>query len=274
MEGDRRRGLRPAAVVATAGTTNTGNIDPLEGAARLARRFGAHLHVDAAYGGALLFSGRFGGRLRGLARADSVTIDPHKWLFQPFSLGGLFVRDRRLLNRSFALDPDYLKKDLEREPQRLDFYHYSLEGSRSFRGLKLWFTLKTLGRRGLGDLVDRTMDVAAHLEARVRADPRFEVFPAPVEMASVCFRYLPPWAAGLPPGRRGLPAARRRLNALQARIQQRVERGGYAWFPAIILRGEVYFRFGVFNYRTTFRDVDDVLGHIRRIGARETRGTR
>ena len=272
MARDRRRGLVPAAVVATAGTTNTGNIDPLQGVARLARRAGAHLHVDAAYGGALLFSDRFAARLRGIRLADSVTIDPHKWLFQPFSLGGLFVRDRRLLNRSFALDPDYLKKDLEWEPQRLDFYHYSMEGSRSFRGLKLWFSLKTLGRRGLGGLVDRTMDVALHLEARVRADPRFELFGAPVEMASVCFRHLPPWAAGLPPRGRSRPAIRRRLNAVQVGIQQRAERGGYAWFPTILLRGEVYFRFGVFNYRTTCRDVDDVLRHILRIAAEDGAG--
>lgn len=260
---DRGRGLVPAAVVATAGTTNTGNLDPLPGVARVARRAGVYLHVDAAYGGALLFSERFAARLRGIHLADSVTIDPHKWLFQPFSLGGLFVRDRRLLNRGFTLDPDYLKKDLEWEPERLDFYHYSMEGSRSFRGLKLWYSLKTLGRRGLGELVDRTMDVAAHLEARVRALPCFEPFPAPVEMASVCFRYLPGWARRLAPSERARPAYRERLNRVQTRIQQTIERGGYAWFPTILLRGDVYHRFGIFNYRTTSRDVNEVLDHIR-----------
>jgi aromatic-L-amino-acid decarboxylase len=270
---DRRRGLVPAAIVATAGTTNTGNLDPIAPAARVARRAGAHLHVDAAYGGALLFSERFADRLAGLRLADSVTIDPHKWLFQPFSLGGLFVRDGRALNRCFTMDPDYLRKDLEREPGRLDFYHYSMEGSRAFRGLKFWFTLKTLGRRGLGALVDHTMDVAAHLEARVRADPRFELFGAPVELASVCFRYLPPWARRLTGRERAAAGARRRLNRAQTRIQQRVESGGYAWFPAILLRGDVYFRFGIFNYRTTCRDVDAALRHVLVIAGERGRRT-
>jgi aromatic-L-amino-acid decarboxylase len=262
---DRRRGLCPAGVIATAGTTNTGNIDPLDAIAAVARREGLHYHVDAAYGGALLFSRRFGERLRGLERADTVTIDPHKWLFQPFSLGGLFVRDRRRLRDSFHLEPDYLRKDLEREPERLDFYHYSLEGSRSFRGLKFWFTLRTLGADGLGELVDRTMEVARHLERRVRSTDWLEAFETPVELASVCFRYLPSWARrGRERGGRLEGEPRRRLNRLQARIQQVVERRGSAWFPCIVLRGEVYFRFGVFNYLTTSRDADAVLDLIRR----------
>ncbi len=154
------------AVVATAGTTNTGTIDPLPEITAIARRAGVHCHVDAAYGGALLFSSRYRDRLDGIEAADSVTVDPHKWLFQPFSLGGLFVRDGRALNASFRTEPDYLRKDLESEPERLDFYHYSMEGSRPFRGLKFWFTLKGLGRRGLGALVDRTMQIAFHLERR------------------------------------------------------------------------------------------------------------
>jgi aromatic-L-amino-acid decarboxylase len=270
---DRRRGLRPVAVVATAGTTNTGNIDPLAAITAIARAQDLHLHVDAAYGGALLFSERFGDRLRGLERADSITIDPHKWLFQPFSLGGLFVRDGASLHSSFHTEPDYLRKDLEREPERLDFYHYSMEGSHRFRGLKLWFTLKTLGRSGLARLVDRTMDVALHLERRVRADPRFEIFDAPVELASVCFRYLPEEEQRGGVRRRGARrdgGARRRarLNGAQTAIQQEIERSGAAWFPNIVLRGDVYFRFGVFNYLTTEEDVDAVLRLILRVAKR------
>jgi len=265
---DRARRLRPMGIVATAGTTNSGNIDPLPAIAAIARHEGIPWHVDAAYGGALLLSGRYRDRLTGIERADSVTVDPHKWLFQPFSLGGLFVRDGRALNGSFRTEPDYLRKDLESEPERLDFYHYSMEGSRPFRGLKLWFTLKALGRRGLGDLVDRTMTIAHHLERRVKADERFEAHPAPVELASVCFRYLTARARRLTPEDRSRPAARTRLNFVQKRIQQAVERGGFAWFPTIVLGGDVYFRFGIFNYRTTEQDVDDVLEHIVRTARR------
>ena len=261
---DVGRGLVPMAVVATAGTTNTGNIDPLRGVAAIARAHRLHLHVDAAYGGALLFSNRFAARLDGLGLADSVTIDPHKWLFQPFSLGGLFVRDGRRLNRSFTTEPGYLKKDLEAEAGRLDFYHYSLEGSRSFRGLRFWFSLKSLGRQGLGRLVDHTMDVARHLEGEVRRRSWLEPHPAPVECASLCFRYLPGWASRLAPRGRAAPSLRARLNRVQVLIQQEVERRGFAWFPTIAMDRTVYFRFGVFNYLTRNADVDSVLAHIRR----------
>src|SRR5262245_19912859 len=159
LEQGRRAGLRPMAVVATAGTTNAGVIDPLLPLERLARRAGAHYHVDAAYGGALLVSPRERARLRGIERADSVTIDPHKWLFQPFSLGGLFVRERSALEASFRVDPGYLSKKLDPEANRVDFYHYSLEGSRPFRGLKLWLSLMALGRSGLAARVERTLAV-------------------------------------------------------------------------------------------------------------------
>jgi aromatic-L-amino-acid decarboxylase len=215
----------------------------------------------------LLFSNRFAARLDGLDQADSVTIDPHKWLFQPFSLGGLFVRDGRRLKHSFTIEPGYLKKDLEAEADRLDFYHYSLEGSRSFRGLRFWFSLKTLGRRGLGRLVDRTMDVARHLEGEVRRRVCFEPFPAPVECASLCFRFLPVWARRLTPGERLRPRSRRRLNRVQVLIQQEIERRGFAWFPTIAMDRTVYFRFGIFNYLTRNEDVDSVLAHIERTAA-------
>ena len=259
---DRRRGLAPLAVVATAGTTVTGSIDALPEIAHVARAAGAPLHVDAAYGGALLFSNRHRDLLAGLEQADSVTFDPHKWLFQPFSLGALLVRDGAALRRSFATEPDYLRKDLDAERDRLDFFQYTLEGSKPFRGLKLWMTLRMLGRRELGSLVDRTMEVARHLADRVAADARFDDCGAPVDLASVCVRYLPPWARGGDRARLRRPRARARLNQVQTTLQGEVERRGFAWFPIVRLQGEVYFRFGIFNHRTTARDVDATLAHI------------
>jgi L-2,4-diaminobutyrate decarboxylase len=255
------------AVVATAGTTGTGSVDPLGPVARVARAARAHLHVDAAYGGALLFSRRHRHLIDGLERADTVTIDPHKWLFQPFSLGALCARDGRALRASCATEPEYLRRDLEADAGRLDLYHYSLEGSRPFRGLKLWMTLQMIGTRGLGDLVDETMEVAAHLGRKVDADRRFEACGAPIALSSVCFRYLPAWARDRVPGALRSPRARTRLDAAQRAIQQEVERRGFAWFPVIALGGAVWFRLGVFNYRTTNHDVDRVLEHIVRVAA-------
>jgi glutamate/tyrosine decarboxylase-like PLP-dependent enzyme len=260
---DRRRGLVPMAIVATAGTTSTGNIDPLPGIARCARRHRTFLHVDAAYGGALLFSRQHRDRLDGIERADTIAIDPHKWLFQPFSLAVLLARDRDRLRASCAIEPDYLRKDLEREPDRLDFYQHSLEGSRPFRGLKLDLTLRYYGREGLGALVDRTMEVARSLEARVLSDERFETCGSPVDLATVVIRYLPKWARAAGRSSRMRNAERRRkLDRLQRRIQHEVERRGEAWFPALILDGAVWLRIGVFNYRTTEKDVDRLLRAI------------
>src|SRR5439155_3717191 len=130
-----------------------------------------------------------------------------------------------------------------------------------------WFTVKTLGAGGRGALGDRTMRVAAHLEREVARQDCFEPFRSKVELASVCFRYLPPWARLLGAEERARPSAQRRLNRAQVALQRAVESGGYAWFPAIVLEGAVYFRFGVFNYQTSEKDVDDVLAHIRRLAA-------
>jgi glutamate/tyrosine decarboxylase-like PLP-dependent enzyme len=257
---DRARGLRPLAIVATAGTTSTGALDPLDGIARLARRYTAFLHVDAAYGGALLVSRRERRRLRGIERADSITLDPHKWLFQPFSLAMLLVRDGKALRGSCGVDPGYLRKDLEAERDRIDFFQHSIEGSRPFRGLKLDLTLQAIGLEGLAERVERTLDVARHLEARLRHDPRFETCGAAVDLASVVLRYLP---------RRGM--SRARLNDLQRRLQQAVERGGRAWFPAIWLGDTVWLRFGLFNDRTTTQDVDATLDLVARAGDRLSR---
>lgn len=265
---DSRRGLRPLAVVATAGTTNTGTVDPIDGVARLARRYGVFLHVDAAYGGALLVSRRERRGLRGIERADSITLDPHKWLFQPFSLAMLLVRDGRALEASCAVDPGYLRKDLEAERDRIDFFQHSLEGSRPFRGLKLDLTLQAIGLEGLALRVQRTLDVARHLDARVRHDARFETCGAAVDLASVCLRYLPRWARALDPAGRAAQGARARLNDAQRRLQQEVEREGRAWFPAIWLQDTVWLRFGIFNDRTTERDVDATLEIVARAAVR------
>jgi aromatic-L-amino-acid decarboxylase len=268
---DRRRGLRPLAIVATAGTTSTGALDPLQGMARLARAYGTFFHVDAAYGGALLVSRRERQRLAGIAAADSITLDPHKWLFQPFSLAMLLVRDGRALHASCAVDPGYLRKDLEAERDRIDFFQHSLEGSRPFRGLKLDLTLQAIGLEGLAARVERTLDLARHLDACARRDGRFETCGAAVDLASVCLRYLPAWARGLDAAALREPGRRARLNALQRRLQQAVEREGRAWFPALWLGDTVWLRFGVFNDRTSARDAEATLAIVARAGERLSR---
>ncbi len=181
---DRAAGLTPLALVATAGTTNTGSVDAVEDLAVLARQEGLWCHVDAAYGGAARLSARDAARVPGLELADSVTIDPHKWFFQAYDIGGLLVRDRSHLEATFSYEPEYYRGggDPTRPPDahgsgELDFYRLGLEGTRRFRALKLWLSWRHLGTAGLGRLVEMNDDLAASLAHTDRRQRRLRGLP-------------------------------------------------------------------------------------------------
>jgi L-2,4-diaminobutyrate decarboxylase len=250
IEQDLAAGLRPFAVVATAGTTNTGAVDPLPELADVAQAYGLWLHVDAAYGGAVRLSSRDADRVTGLDRADSVTLDPHKWFFQPHDIGGLLVRRRSDLLNTFHRSPEYLRS-LHEEP--LDWYQHSIEGTRPLRALKLWMSWKHLGSEGLGRLIEHTNDLAAYLAERCELDPRFDVAGRP-ELSVVCFRVLPNGTSRL---------SEEELDAHQDRIQQALEASGQGWLSTTKLRGRTYLRAGVMNYMSTPADVDQLLATLR-----------
>ncbi|HEX6130737.1 MAG TPA: pyridoxal-dependent decarboxylase [Actinomycetota bacterium] len=252
---DRRSGLTPLAVAAVAGSTNTGSVDLVDDLAAVAAREGLWLHVDAAYGGAARLSPRDAARVPGLELADSVTVDPHKWFFQAYDLGGLVVRRREDLLRTFHRSPEYYASNRP-EDEPLDWYRYSLEGTRRFRALKLWLSWKQLGTRGLGALIERNVDLAAALAARLRVAPDFEVVPDPPELSVVCFRHLPRGHAALPPDR---------LDAYEMALQRALEVDGSAWVSVTTLRGRTYLRAGVVNYLSTEEDVDAMLAALRRL---------
>jgi glutamate/tyrosine decarboxylase-like PLP-dependent enzyme len=187
---DRRAGLRPFAIAAVAGSTNTGSVDCVGELADIAGREGLWLHVDAAYGGAALLSKRDAPRVRDLERADSVTIDPHKWFFQAYDIGALLVKRREDLHRTYDRSPEYYRMNRP-EDEPLNWYQYSIEGTRRFRGLKLWLSWKHLGTEGLGRLVEMNDDLAAYLARRIRESDDFEALPEEPELSVVCFRHLP-----------------------------------------------------------------------------------
>ncbi|MEX1296974.1 MAG: pyridoxal-dependent decarboxylase, partial [Candidatus Limnocylindrales bacterium] len=193
---DRDEGLTPFAIGATAGTTNTGAVDALSDLADLAAREGLWLHVDAAYGGAAKLSERLAPAVAGLERADSVTIDPQKWFFQAYDIGGLLIREGALLEQVFSYRPEYYRGsgDPRRAPDahsdELDFYRLSIEGTRRQRALKLWFSWKHLGTPGLARLVERTVDLADILKTRLREAADFELAEES-NLSVVCFRHLP-----------------------------------------------------------------------------------
>ena len=256
---DRAAGDVPFAVAAVSGSTNTGSVDLVGELADLCEREGLWLHVDAAYGGAARLSEREARRVPDLERADSVTLDPHKWFFQSYDVGGLIVRRREDLLQTFHREPEYYRHPRPEESP-LHWYAYSIEGTRRFRGLKLWLSWKHLGTQGLGRLIERNVELAAHLVSRCRDADDLEVVPEDPELSVVCFRVLAPDVGG---GSLEGEA----LDAHQDRLQQALAASGHGWVSTTTLRGRRYLRAGVVNYLSTEDDVDRVIGTLRRLSA-------
>jgi glutamate/tyrosine decarboxylase-like PLP-dependent enzyme len=252
---DRESGLLPLGICAVSGTTNTGSIDPVPDLADVAEREALWLHVDAAYGGAALLSARDATRVPGLDRADSVTIDPHKWFFQPFDIGALVVRRREDLHRTFVRRPEYYRSNRPQD-EALSWMEFTVEGTRRFRALKLWMSWKHLGGAGLGHLVERTNDLAAQLSRQLRDSRDFEVALDEPELSIVCFRHLPD---GVSDGEA--------LDAHQDALQRGLEVSGQAWVSTTTLRGRTWLRAGVVNQMTTQADLDGLLESLRSVAA-------
>jgi len=249
---DRAAGLRPAALVALAGTTNTGAVDDLKTLRRIADREGLWLHADAAYGGGMLLSRRHPGLLAGLERADSVTIDPHKWFYAPVDAGAVLVRDERCLTRSFGMRPAYLTDGFDDAGARYQYYVHGLEQSRRFRALKVWMSFKRYGTERIAEWIDANVEQARHLHDLASAHPRFESAVEP-PMSAVCVRWRP----------------ERELSAeaaadLHHRVVERVEKGGEFWIGTTQLRGLTWFRACAVNFRTTLGHMDRLLALLER----------
>jgi aromatic-L-amino-acid/L-tryptophan decarboxylase len=240
---DRAAGLRPFAIFAVAGSTNTGAVDDLPALADLAERENLWLHIDAAFGATARISPREAPKVLGLERADSLTVDPHKWLFQPYDIGGLLVRRREDLRATFHREPEYYAV-WGPEERPLHWYQYSLEGTRPFRALKLWLSWKHLGSAGFAQLIERNVDLAAHLAARAR-ERGFEVIEP--QLAVVCMRLVPSAADDAV------------VDELQRRLQRALEVSGIGWLSTTTLRGRTWLRAGVINYLSTEADADRIL---------------
>jgi glutamate/tyrosine decarboxylase-like PLP-dependent enzyme len=260
---DRAAGLLPLAIVATAGTTNTGAVDVLGDLADLAEREGLWLHVDAAYGGAVRLSERLAGQLDGLERADSITIDPHKWFFQAYDIGGLLLRDGSLLEATFSYRPEYYRGsgDPGRAPDahgsdELDFYRRSMEGTRRQRALKLWLSWKHLGTPGLGRLVEKTVELASLLKEKVRMAEDFELAEES-NLSVVCFRHLPAGADGTD------DAGRDAVDIHQDALQIALQHSGRGFITTTRLRGRTWLRAGILNHTATPADLDLLIEALR-----------
>ncbi|MGK2849718.1 MAG: pyridoxal phosphate-dependent decarboxylase family protein [Candidatus Limnocylindrales bacterium] len=260
---DRAAGLTPFAVACVAGSTNTGSVDAIGELADVAGAEGLWLHVDAAYGGAARLSSRDRDRVPDLHRADSVTVDPHKWFFQAYDIGGLVVCDAATLSAVFGgRTPEYYRggetpgeQHDDDHADQLNFYKLSFEGTRRWRALKLWMTWKHLGTIGFGRLIEANDDLAAYLAARCAEADDFEALPAVPELSVVCFRHMPT-------GFSGDTAA---LDAHQDHLQAALEASGDGWLTTTRLRGATWLRAGIVNYLATEDDIDHLLATLRRL---------
>jgi aromatic-L-amino-acid decarboxylase len=241
---DRAAGRRPVMVVATAGTTNTGAVDPLPEIADLCRAEGMWFHVDGAYGAPAALSAAGAAALVGIERADSLVIDPHKWLFQPYDVGCVLVRRPGALERAFSIDAEYLR-DTSAAGGEVNLRDRSLELSRRSRALKLWLTFTVHGAEGIRSAISRGIALAEFAEGRLRADPTWEVV-TPARLGVVTF--------ALTHGADGTHAAR--AAALAA--------SGYAAVTSTTVRGRSVLRLCTINPATT---EDDIVRTLDRLAA-------
>ncbi|HEY0098877.1 MAG TPA: aminotransferase class I/II-fold pyridoxal phosphate-dependent enzyme [Pyrinomonadaceae bacterium] len=265
VERDARDNFEPCCVVASAGTVNTGAIDPLAEIAELAREHDLWFHVDGAYGALAAADGTKRESLAGLARADSVALDPHKWLYTPVDCGCLLFRDPARVRAAWAgSEADYIKIFEETERESFAFFDYGMELSRRFRALKIWMLLRYYGAHRIAAAIAHDNALAAYFGARVEAAEDFELL-APVELSICCFRYVPPdmrrrLATADETVRAGIEAE---LDELNERIMRAVQRGGRAYLSNASLRGRFALRACIINFRTTRRDIEVTLEIVR-----------
>ncbi len=256
LRADRAAGCVPFCVVGNAGTTNTGAVDPLDALADLCATHDLWFHVDAAYGGPAAATPRAAAYFEGLARADSVALDPHKWLYVPFAVGCALVRDPEHLRRTFSLYPAYLSADTDKDG-RFDFLAYGFQLTRDFKALKVWATFKAYGAPGLAAAIDDNIGVMHDLAVLIDDAADFERL-APAPLSIVCFRYR-----GLDPRRHTDEAYLNRLNKCVLDAQ---EADGRVFVSGTELRGKTALRACCVNHRTRRADVVYLLETLRELG--------
>lgn len=259
----RTGGLLPFAILATAGTTDYGSIDPLPEIADRAEAEGLWLHVDAAYGGALILSDRHARALRGIERANSITVDFHKLFYQPISCGAFLVGSGGSFDL-IRMNAEYLNPESEELAGVPNLVGKSLQTTRRFDALKLHASFQCLGRRGFAEMIDRTLELAGEAASRIGGDPRFELLNPDPQLNAIVFRFLPPGSG-----------ARDRTDELSDRVNRRIRDELLASGAAVIGRtraaGRQYLKLTLLNPRTTIADIERLLARILDLGNLEAR---
>ncbi len=273
IDQDLADGNRPCGIVGIAGTTSTGNVDPLKDLAGVARKYKLWYHVDAAYGGPAVLSRKWPGMIDGVELADSVTIDPHKWLFVPFVAGAILVRDRQVLRDSFHLQPAYIPQKTADGEETLNFFQLGVLGTRRFDALKIWMSLRHHGLDWYRDVIDRQIELSHRLAELAVAEPDWHVV-NPVEMGIVCLRYVPRSLRN----KLSSSSAQAReivlmqIDQLNSRIQQVIQASGRAWISTTKLDGRTALRINVISYRTREDHIDSLFALLKESAAQAARG--
>jgi glutamate/tyrosine decarboxylase-like PLP-dependent enzyme len=251
---DRDDGDLPFLVVGAAGTVSTGAVDPLPELAALCRDEGLWFHVDGAYGAFAAVVPGAPPELRAIAEADSVALDPHKWLYAPAEAGCALVRERQALLDTFSYRPPYYHLAREQEDEPLNYFEYGPQNSRGFRALKVWLALRQAGREGYAAMIGDDIRLARELYRLVDDEPELEA--ATTSLSITTFRYVPAGTAG----------DDEYLNRLNAELLSRLEAGGEAFLSNAVVDGRFYLRACIVNFRTTLADIRALPSIVRKIG--------
>jgi aromatic-L-amino-acid/L-tryptophan decarboxylase len=252
---DLEEGYVPFCVVANAGTVNTGAVDPLAEIREIADRFQLWMHVDGSYGAFAILAESARKLFRGIERADSIALDPHKWLYLPVDVGCVIYRDPEIVRAAFAHEAEYTRIIGQEADEAFAFWDYGPELSRRFRALKVWMLLKGVGLDSLSEAIESNLACAGHLESMVRASDDFEMA-APVELSIFCFRHMPAQLRNESP---------KTIDAFNERLLVALQRDGSSYLSNATLGGRFALRGCVLNYRTTLRDMEILLDDLRRV---------
>ncbi|MDE1206615.1 pyridoxal phosphate-dependent decarboxylase family protein [Tenacibaculum larymnensis] len=244
---DRLEGLQPFCYIASAGTTNTGTVDPLDEIADICEEEDLWFHIDGAYGGAAILAEKGAKALRGIERADSLTVDPHKWFYQPYEIGCLLVKDASWLSGTFSEKPEYLR-DIEGNESEINFYDYGIQLTRRFRALKFYMSIKTYGLDAFKEAVTYNIQLADDVEKMLRKSRNWEII-SPATLAVINFRYNPI----------GLNLSEKEIDELNQKISQKIMESREAFLVTTILNKQVVLRMCLINPKTTMDDIKETL---------------
>jgi glutamate/tyrosine decarboxylase-like PLP-dependent enzyme len=252
---DLEAGYIPFCVVGNAGTVDTGAVDPLREIREVAHRFQLWMHVDGSYGAFAILADSAKRLFAGMEEADSIALDPHKWLYLPVDIGCVIYRDPEAARAAFAHEAEYTRMFGEEADEAFVCWDYGPELSRRFRALKVWMLLKGVGLNCLSEAIESNLACARHLQSMMQASDDFEMA-APVELSIFCFRYVPAQLRNQTP---------ETIDAFNERLLVALQRDGSSYLSNTTLGGRFALRGCVLNYRTTPRDMEILLDDLRRV---------